>query len=81
MAEGARKSSMRTIKSIAECLCDEIIACAAEDPASHCIKKKMEVEKNAKANRWLLFAILYTENRKLIIFNISVLRIGYGEDY
>ena len=32
MAEGARNSAMRTTKSIAECLADEIIACAAEDP-------------------------------------------------
>jgi small subunit ribosomal protein S5e len=51
MCTGARKSAMKTIKSISECLADEIIACAAEDMASFAIKKKMDIEKNAKANR------------------------------
>ena len=51
MCTGARKSSLKTIKSMSECLADEIIACAAEDMGSFTIKKKMEIEKNAKANR------------------------------
>ena len=42
---------MGNTKSIAECLSDEIINCAKNDPSSYCIGKKMEVEKNAKANR------------------------------
>ena len=51
MCVGARKSAMRTAKSIAETLCDEIIACAKNDATSYTIGKKVEVEKNAKANR------------------------------
>ncbi len=51
MCGGARKSAMNTIKSMSECLADEIIACAKEDQDSWCIKKKFETEKNAKANR------------------------------
>ena len=42
---------MRKCKSIAECLADEIILCAKNAPESYCIGKKIEVEKNAKANR------------------------------
>ena len=42
---------MRTCKSVAECLADEIINCAKNSPDSYCIGKKIEVEKNAKANR------------------------------
>ena len=57
---------MRTVKSFAECLCDEIIACSKEDPASFTIKKKMETEKNAKANRWLLFLNVILCNFKKI---------------
>ena len=55
MCVGVRKQSMRKCKSIAECLADEIILCAKNSPDSYTIGKKIEVEKNAKANRWLLF--------------------------
>ena len=51
MCFGARKSALRTIKSYAELLADEIMACAKGDQASYAIKKKTECEKNAKANR------------------------------
>lgn len=52
MCVGARKSAMRTAKSMAECLADEIVACAKNDGnASYTIQKKIECEKNAKANR------------------------------
>ena len=49
---GARTSSFRNIKTIAECLCDEIIAAAANDnQKSYAIKKKDEIERVSKANR------------------------------
>ena len=51
MCVGARKSASCTVKSIAECLSDEIINCPKNDPNSYCIGKKNECEKNAKANR------------------------------
>merc|ERR1712070_1031659 len=48
---GARNSSFRNIKSIAECLADEIMNCAKESSNSYAIKKKDEIERVAKANR------------------------------
>ena len=51
IAVGARNSSFRNIKTIAECLADEIMNCAKESSNSYAIKKKDEIERVAKANR------------------------------
>jgi len=51
MAIGARNSSFRTMKTISECLADEIMNCAKESSNSYAIKKKDEIEKVAKGNR------------------------------
>ena len=48
---GARNASFRNIKSIAECLADEIINAANDNQNSFAIKKKDEIERVAKANR------------------------------
>eukprot|EP01071_Lankesteria_metandrocarpae_P002932 Lankesteria_metandrocarpae@DN2646_c0_g1_i1.p1 len=48
---GARVSSFRNIKSVAECLADEIIHCARGSPNSNAIKKKDDIERVAKVNR------------------------------
>ena len=48
---GARESSFRNIKTIAECLADEIINAAKGSSNSYAIKKKDEIERVAKANR------------------------------
>jgi len=48
---GARLASFRSIKTIAECLADEIVNCAKESSNSYAIKKKDEIERVAKANR------------------------------
>lgn len=48
---GARENAFRNMKSVAECLADEIIACAAQAATSYAIKKKDEIERVAKANR------------------------------
>ncbi|GAW79355.1 40S ribosomal protein S5 [Plasmodium gonderi] len=48
---GARNSAFRNIKSISECLAEEIINCANESSSSYAIKKKDEIERVAKANR------------------------------
>merc|ERR1711959_209808 len=48
---GARNASFRNIKSISECLADEIMNCAKESSNSYAIKKKDEIERVAKANR------------------------------
>jgi len=42
---------MRTIKHISEILADEIMSAAKGSPNCSAIKKKEEIEKNAKANR------------------------------
>ena len=48
---GARNSSFRNIKSVSECLADEVMNCAKESSNSYAIKKKDEIERVAKANR------------------------------
>ena len=47
---GARDASFRTSKNIAECLADELIACA-DGGNSYALRKKDEIERAAKANR------------------------------
>lgn len=51
MGIGAREASFRTIKTISECLADEIINASKGSSNSYAIKKKDEVERVAKANR------------------------------
>ena len=48
---GARLASFRSIKTVSECLADEIVNCAKESSNSYAIKKKDEIERVAKANR------------------------------
>ena len=48
---GAREASFRNIKTIAECLADEIINASRGSSNSYAIKKKDEIERVAKANR------------------------------
>jgi len=48
---GARRSAFRNVKSMAECLADEIILCALNSPNSYAIKKKTEIERVAASNR------------------------------
>eukprot|EP00008_Paramoeba_atlantica_P012293 CAMPEP_0201478426 /NCGR_PEP_ID=MMETSP0151_2-20130828/3265_1 /ASSEMBLY_ACC=CAM_ASM_000257 /TAXON_ID=200890 /ORGANISM="Paramoeba atlantica, Strain 621/1 / CCAP 1560/9" /LENGTH=192 /DNA_ID=CAMNT_0047859491 /DNA_START=64 /DNA_END=642 /DNA_ORIENTATION=+ len=51
MCKGAREASFRTIKSVAECLADELVNAAKGSSNSYAIKKKDEIERVAKANR------------------------------
>jgi small subunit ribosomal protein S5e len=51
MTTGARNAAFRNIKSMAECLADEIINAANDNQNSFAIKKKDEIERVAKANR------------------------------
>jgi small subunit ribosomal protein S5e len=51
ISSGAREASFRNIKTIAECLADEIINAAKGSSNSYAIKKKDEIERVAKANR------------------------------
>merc|ERR1712022_46755 len=48
---GAREAPCRNIKTIAECLSEEIINAAKGSSNSYAIKKKDEIERVAKANR------------------------------
>lgn len=48
---GAREAAFRNIKTISECLADEIINAAKGSSNSYAIKKKDEIERVAKANR------------------------------
>mmetsp|Transcript_25873 Transcript_25873/g.41859 ORF Transcript_25873/g.41859 Transcript_25873/m.41859 type:complete len:167 (+) Transcript_25873:383-883(+) len=51
IAIGARDASFRNVKSIAECLADEVINASKGSSNSYAIKKKDEIERVAKANR------------------------------
>lgn len=51
LTTGARNTAFRNIKSIAECLADELINAANDNGNSYAIKKKDEIERVAKANR------------------------------
>jgi ribosomal protein S7 len=47
----AREASFRSLKTVAECLADEIVNASKGSSSSYAIKKKDEVERVAKANR------------------------------
>jgi small subunit ribosomal protein S5e len=51
MSTGAREAAFRNIKTIAECLADEIINASRGSSNSYAIKKKDEIERVSKANR------------------------------
>merc|ERR1711976_234559 len=51
LCTGAREAAFRNIKTIAECLSDELINAAKGSSNSHAIKKKDELERVAKSNR------------------------------
>jgi len=51
MTVGARNQAFRNLKSIAECLADEIMNASDDNTNSFAIKKKDEIERVAKANR------------------------------
>lgn len=48
---GSREAAFRNIKSIAECLAEELINAAKGSSTSYAIKKKDELERVAKSNR------------------------------
>jgi small subunit ribosomal protein S5e len=51
LTRGAKEAAFRNIKTIAECLADELINAAKGSSNSYAIKKKDEMERVAKANR------------------------------
>lgn len=51
MCQGARQSSFRNIRSVAENLADEIINASKANGNSYAIKKKEEIERTAKGSR------------------------------
>jgi small subunit ribosomal protein S5e len=51
LCTGARESAFRNIKTIAECLADELINAAKESPNSYAFKSKDELERVAVSNR------------------------------
>ncbi|MEM0361072.1 MAG: 30S ribosomal protein S7 [Sulfolobales archaeon] len=51
LVDGARLASFKSQKSIEECLADELIAAANNDPKSYAVAKKEEVERIALSSR------------------------------
>ena len=51
ICKGARHSAFRNLKTMPECLADELVNAAKGSSNSYAIKKKDEIERGAKANR------------------------------
>ena len=51
MCKGARSAAFRNLKTISECLADELVNAAKGSSNSYAVKKKDETERVAKANR------------------------------
>eukprot|EP01086_Lenisia_limosa_P008044 TRINITY_DN286_c0_g4_i8.p1 TRINITY_DN286_c0_g4~~TRINITY_DN286_c0_g4_i8.p1 ORF type:complete len:206 (+),score=89.18 TRINITY_DN286_c0_g4_i8:24-620(+) len=51
LTAGARQAAFRSVKTISECLADELIHASRGSPSSYAIKKKDELERVAKSNR------------------------------
>jgi len=51
ITSGARLAAFRNIKTIAECLADELVNCAKESANSYAFRKRDEIERIAKSNR------------------------------
>ncbi len=51
IVEGARLCAFKSIRPIEECLAEEIVAAAANDPKSHAIARKDEIERIALSSR------------------------------
>lgn len=51
LTTGAREAAFRNVRTIAECLADELINAAKGSSNSSAIKKKDELERVAKSNR------------------------------
>ncbi|KAG2204685.1 hypothetical protein INT47_011981, partial [Mucor saturninus] len=51
LTTGCRESAFRNVKTVAECLADELINAAKGSANSYAIKKKDELERVAKSNR------------------------------
>merc|ERR1712071_309835 len=51
MTHGAKNAAFRNVKTIAECLADELMNAAKGSSNSFAIKKKDELERVAKSNR------------------------------
>jgi len=51
IVQGAREATFRNIKSMSECLADELMNAAKANANSYAMKKKEEVERVAKGNR------------------------------
>jgi small subunit ribosomal protein S5e len=51
ISTGAREAAFRNLKTISECLADEVINAARGSSNSYAIKKKDEIERVAKSNR------------------------------
>jgi len=51
LTSGARLAAFRNIKTIAECLADELINCSKQSPNSYAFKKREEIERVSKSCR------------------------------
>ncbi|ETO16505.1 40S ribosomal protein S5 [Reticulomyxa filosa] len=64
---GARRNAFRNVKSLAECLADEIILCAQNSPNSYAIKKKTEIERECSPGAQFNTNTLQTEQNQYLM--------------
>ena len=75
LGTGAHEAAFRNIKTIAECLADELINAAKESPNSYAIKKKDELERVAKFNGYAVLLSRHT-SLTLKIFRLLLMLLG-----
>ncbi|XP_028101707.1 40S ribosomal protein S5-like [Camellia sinensis] len=81
LTTGARESAFRNIKTIAECLADELINAAKGSSNSYAIKKKDEIERVTKANsraKQTFYTTEYPAHSSLYLFLLLFLFFIYS---
>ncbi|MFQ6064746.1 MAG: 30S ribosomal protein S7 [Candidatus Bathyarchaeia archaeon] len=51
LSEGARKAAFGTLRSLEECLAEELILAANNDTKSNAVRKRLEIERIARSSR------------------------------
>ncbi|TFY53476.1 hypothetical protein EVJ58_g9433 [Rhodofomes roseus] len=84
LTTGTRESAFRNVKSVAECLADELINAAKGSSNSYAIKKKDELERVAKSNRITVVTVFMADTAQACLeiyslWDISVTNFGNYE--
>ncbi|CAH8459239.1 unnamed protein product [Schistosoma mattheei] len=76
LCTGAREAAFRNVKTISECLADELLNAAKGSSNSYAIKKKDELERVAKSNRFwqdlVIISIARDRQRMHLNYNLQL---------